>query len=100
MNNEETIKLIAGRIEDEFRKHPTLNWQEIAAKKIHSQWFEFYVDKIKSMEGQVKELREENEIQGNYNDMLIKELESLQKAIREEYDKDGTVSNLLHLLTK
>ena len=36
-------------------------------------------DQIKSMEGQVKELREENEIQGNYNDMLIKELESLQK---------------------
>lgn len=47
MEKTEIIKLIAGRIEDEHRKHPTLNWQEISASKIYSQWFEFFDNKIK-----------------------------------------------------
>ena len=50
-------------------------------------------DQIKSMEGQVKELRDENEIQGNYNDMLIKELESLQKENERLYDALSNIMN-------
>ena len=57
------------------------------------QAFEYYTDQIKSMEGQVKELREENEIQGNYNDMLIKELESLQKENERLYDALSNIMN-------
>lgn len=42
MTKEEQIKLIAGRIRDEHRKHPDLDWAEIAASKLQSQWSEFY----------------------------------------------------------
>lgn len=36
MQKEQAIALIKGRIEDEQRKHPDLDWQEIAARKIYS----------------------------------------------------------------
>ena len=36
MNKSETIKSITQRIKDEFRKHPKLDWAEIAARKIYS----------------------------------------------------------------
>jgi len=38
---EEIVSLIKGRIMDEYRKHPDLDWQKIAATKIYEQWFEF-----------------------------------------------------------
>jgi len=42
MTKEEIINLIAGRIIDESRKHPNLEWHKIAAAKIYTQWTEFF----------------------------------------------------------
>ena len=46
LTKEETLRLISGRIMDEYRKHPTLDWSSIAATKIYSQWNEHYADEI------------------------------------------------------
>ncbi len=56
MEKEEVIKLIAGRIEDEHRKHPDLNWEKIAAGKIYSQSFEFYQSENEALTKRVAEL--------------------------------------------
>jgi hypothetical protein len=42
MEKEQIISLIKGRIIDEYLKHPKLDWAEIAARKLYSQWDEFY----------------------------------------------------------
>ncbi len=43
MDKEHVIALIKGRIEDEYRKHQNgLVWAEIAARKLYSQWSEFF----------------------------------------------------------
>ena len=42
MEKEKVIELIAGRIIDERRKHPLLEWDKIAAAKIYSQWIEYF----------------------------------------------------------
>ena len=42
MEKEEIINLIKGRIEDEQRKHPLLDWSRIAAIKIYTEWFEYF----------------------------------------------------------
>lgn len=42
MNSEESIELIRCRIIDEYRKHPDLDWAEIAARKLHSEWLEYF----------------------------------------------------------
>ncbi len=42
MTDIEKINLIAGRIIDEYRKHPDLDWNLIAAKKLYSQWSDYY----------------------------------------------------------
>lgn len=55
------IKLIAGRIEDEYRKHSTLDWQQIAARKIHSQWFEYYTNQIEHLVMELQAAKEEIE---------------------------------------
>ena len=47
MDKEEVIKLIKGRIEDEYRKHPLLDWPRIAAGKIYTEWFEYFNNEIK-----------------------------------------------------
>jgi len=41
LGKDEVVKLIKGRIEDEYRKHPSLDWAQISASKIYSQWFEY-----------------------------------------------------------
>lgn len=35
LNKEQIIAMITQRIKDEHRKHPLINWQEIAAAKIY-----------------------------------------------------------------
>ncbi len=42
MEKGEIINLIKGRIEDECRKHGTLDWPRIAAIKIYTEWFEYF----------------------------------------------------------
>ncbi len=42
LSDTEIINLIAGRITDEYRKHPSLDWAKIAATKIHNQWIEYF----------------------------------------------------------
>ena len=51
MDKEEVIKLISDRISDEHRKHVHSTWMNIAARKIYTQWFEYYqkeIDELKS----------------------------------------------------
>lgn len=63
MTKEETIKLIAGRINDEYRKHSAHieEWPTIAAAKIYNQWLSFYSQENPELEAEVKRLREENQ---------------------------------------
>lgn len=59
--DEEIIKLIAGRIHDEYRKHPTLEWHEIAARKLYSQWKEYFDNQKESaLPSDVAELASES----------------------------------------
>jgi len=73
MSNEKTIELIKGRIMDEYRKHPDLDWAEIAAKKIYSQWNAFYEATI-----------EEAKVAHN---MEIQSLQSERDRLREALEK-------------
>lgn len=50
---EEAIELIKGRIMDEYRKHQTLDWSNIAARKIHSQWFEYYNQQNQELQSKI-----------------------------------------------
>lgn len=56
-SKEENINLIAGRIMDEYRKHPLLEWHKIAASKIHSQWFEYYENQNKELTDKIADLK-------------------------------------------
>jgi len=46
MDKEQTIRLIRGRIMDEYHKHPNLDWADIAARKLQSQWSEYFEKSI------------------------------------------------------
>jgi len=59
MTKEETINLIAGRIIDEYRKHPDLNWSLISAQKIYSQWNEYYSQQTKALTDEIERLKSE-----------------------------------------
>jgi hypothetical protein len=67
MEKEKVIELIEGRIIDEYRKHPDLKWNLIAAQKIYGQWFEYLNDQIKELD---KKLLEKD-----------KEIESLKERV-------------------
>ena len=90
MEKEEIINLIKGRIEDEQRKHPLLDWSRIAAIKIYTEWFEYFnnenqelkeemADKIKIIAKKVWEDIFNNEtlfyntFEDYYNDKLNKQ---------------------------
>jgi hypothetical protein len=75
MSKEEQIDLIAGRIIDEYRKHPLLEWNKIAASKIHSQWFEHYTDEIAKLKASKSEANEA--------------VEFMEWVIKNEYYYDG-----------
>lgn len=53
-----SIRLMSGRITDEYRKHGAHidGWAEIAARKIYSQWSEFYQSESNHLNARVKEL--------------------------------------------
>jgi hypothetical protein len=59
MDKEEVIKLIKGRIEDEYRKHPLLDWARIAAGKIYTQWFEYFNNENKELQNKISQLEKE-----------------------------------------
>jgi len=60
MDKEKVIGLISGRIIDEYRKHQPLDWQNIAAAKIYSQWLEYYAEQTKSLTDEIAELKVSN----------------------------------------
>ena len=53
MEKEEIINLIKGRIEDEQRKHPLLDWPRIAAIKIYTEWFEYFNNENQELKEQM-----------------------------------------------
>jgi len=55
MESARVIELIAGRIMDEYRKHPTLDWAKIAAIKIHDQWIEYFMSANKKSQTETKQ---------------------------------------------
>ena len=83
MSKEEQIDLIAGRIIDEYRKHPLLEWNKIAASKIHSQWFQHYTDEINDLKSQL--LISEQKVKLNYVNLVdaINENEQLKESISD-----------------
>lgn len=42
LDKDQAISLIKGRIMDEYRKHPQLDWADIAARKLYEQWNEYF----------------------------------------------------------
>ena len=56
MEKGEIINLIKGRIEDEQRKHPLLNWSRIAAIKIYTEWFEYFDNENQELQARILEL--------------------------------------------
>lgn len=96
MTKEEQIKLIAGRIRDEYRKHPDLDWAEIAASKLQSQWSEFYgavksegskKDEVKRYDLTFDEGMKENPT-GDYVDYEdYQQLKSKRDKLREALEK-------------
>jgi predicted transcriptional regulator len=56
-SRDKEINLIAGRIMDEYRKYPSLEWNKIAASKIHSQWFEYFSKQTKELQQKVEQLQ-------------------------------------------
>lgn len=56
MEKEQIVNLIKGRIEDEQRKHPLLDWSRIAAIKIYSEWFEYFNNENQELKAKISEL--------------------------------------------
>ncbi len=54
MEKDQAIALIKGRIMDEYRKHPQLDWADIAARKLYEQWNEYFKDNQSREEGSGK----------------------------------------------
>lgn len=73
MEKQQAIALIKGRIIDEQLKHSNLDWQEIAARKIYSQWFEYFENEKNEA---LKKLLQ------NISDTFLNE-ENLKKAYTE-----------------
>ena len=61
MEKEEIINLIKGRIEDEQRKHPLLDWSRIAAAKIYTEWFEYFNNENQELKAKISELEKDVE---------------------------------------
>ena len=57
MEKGEIINLIKGRIEDEQRKHPLLNWSRIAAIKIYTEWFEYFDNENQELKEEIADKR-------------------------------------------
>ena len=98
MDKEEVIKLIKGRIEDEYRKHPLLDWARIAAGKIYTQWFEYFNNENKDLS--LEEYWMHQEKSAKAQEDMAKELDNLKGQLREWSviyqgfikDKDGISS--------
>lgn len=68
MEKQEIINLIKGRIEDEQRKHPLLDWSRIAAAKIYTEWFEYFNNENKELQARISELEKDVEYwQGEFD---------------------------------
>jgi len=81
-NREENINLIAGRIIDEYRKHPDLEWYKIAASKIHSQWFEYYENQNKQLLDEIEKTKQFNLELIYSNKFKDKEIEMLKFQLK------------------
>ena len=83
LSAEEIKNLIAGRILDEYRKHPDLDWSAIASGKLYSQWDEYYGNQITSLKKQVDTMRE-----AELHDLKIKvkELEAEIERLNNRYN--------------
>lgn len=79
-SKEDIVKLIKGRIMDEYRKHPLLDWSQSSASKIYSQWFEYFNNEIQSLKEQLSDKEEQirlkdcaySDIGNKYSKMLTK----------------------------
>lgn len=87
IDKEKAIELIAGRIDDEFKKHPQLNWQKIAASKIHSQWFEQSQSALEEKQRDLEQCKDLANIQQKRwierNEQLQSSLTTKDKEIEE-----------------
>ncbi len=46
LQKDQAIALIKSRIMDEYRKHPQLDWADIAARKLYEQWNEYFKSEV------------------------------------------------------
>ena len=83
MEKEEIINLIKGRIEDEQRKHPLLDWSRIAAIKIYTEWFEYFNNENQELKEEManKKYTEEDIIKAFYCGGDAEDIESFNEFI-------------------
>ena len=97
MEKEEIINLIKGRIEDECRKHGTLDWPRIAAIKIYTQWFEYFNNQNQELKEEMADKKYTEE------DIIDAVLFGMQKGLNvgkvEETDNDW-VNNYVRSINK
>lgn len=96
ISREESIKLIAGRIEDEFRRHANSEFPKIAARKIHEQWTEYYTEQLSAKNTEIEKL---NTIIDELREQKV-QLQDGLKASQQEFSELQNVSielfNLAH----
>ena len=97
MEKGEIINLIKGRIEDEQRKHPLLNWSRIAAIKIYTEWFEYFNNENQELKEEMADKKYTEE------DIIDAVLFGMQKGLNvgkvEETDNDW-VNNYVRSINK
>lgn len=90
-SRDKEINLIAGRIMDEYRKHPSLEWNKIAASKIHSQWFEYFSKQTKALTDEIEGLKQDlfNIKMESSHEIadLVKTNQETQKELDETFHK-------------
>jgi len=89
---DEQIDLIAGRIIDEYRKHPLLEWNKIAAAKIHSQWFDYLNQQTKELQEQLAVL---NQAEKEYIEKIVKLEEQLEEKTEALENSENGMLNLI-----
>lgn len=94
LTEQERIRLIAGRITDEYRKHPSLDWAQIAAIKLNEQWADYQVQleekdkRIRQLEATVEDrenhcnfLEDKRTLLQEGSDLLVSNVNDLEKEV-------------------
>lgn len=83
--------LIKGRIMDEYRKHPDLDWAAIAARKLYTQWLEYF-----ESEATLKSLEDNKALREQLNALPDNNTLDLMKRVNDAEHRADNFSNIMH----